>query len=307
MSTAFDPSVDIPALNGKVILITGANAGLGKQAAIDLTKHSPALILMTSRDESRGQAALEQVKATATKGTRVALVHLNLASFASIKQAAQTVMSQTDRLDVLNLNAGILGAPAGLTEEGYEITMGVNHVGHALLLKLLTPLLEATSTSTGTPSRVLSISSVGWKYLEQPVINFDALHTPDAGLASMQRYMQSKLANVLYAREFAKRHPTLKIVSLHPGEADTELYSREPGDDFVVYLQKEVAPKHVVPLSEGVKHELWAMTVVDEKLDNGAYYEPIGVKGLLEKAAADNELAAKLWDWTDKEIDGHGL
>ncbi|KAG9256196.1 uncharacterized protein F5Z01DRAFT_497553 [Emericellopsis atlantica] len=307
MSITFDPSVDIPALNGNVILITGANAGLGKQAAMDLAKHSPALIIMTSRDESRGQDALEQVKAAAKEGTKVSLVLLDLASFASIKQAAQTVMSQTDRLDVLNLNAGILGAPAGLTEEGYEITMGVNHIGHALFLKLLAPLLEATSKSTGTPSRVLSISSVGWKYLEQPTINFDALNTPDAGLASMQRYMQSKLANVLYAREFAKRHPSVKTVSLHPGEVDTELYSREPGDDFVVYLQKEVAPKRVVPVNEGVKHELWAMTVADEELDNGAYYEPIGIKGRLEKGAADNELASKLWDWTDKELEGHGV
>lgn len=304
---AYNPDTDIPSLDDKVIFITGANSGLGKQTALELAKHSPAHIYMTARDSEKGKAAITEVQRVATPGTEISFIALDLTSLASIKEAVQRFVAASERLDILYLNAGILGSPAGQTQEGYEIQMGTNHVGHALLLKLLTPTLEATASSTGSKPRVLSLTSIGYKYLDPPVINFAALKTPDGGVKSMQRYMQSKLASILYAREFAARHPQVVIVSVHPGEVATQLAKREPGDDFVRYLQTEVAPKRTYGVEQGVKNQLWAATAGDEVVVSGEYYEPVGEGGRLGEIGKDEAMAKELWEWTQRELEGHDI
>lgn len=303
----FNPSTDIPSLNGKVILITGANIGLGKATALSLAQHSPAHVFMAARDPTKGEAAVTEVRAVASPGTKVSFLHMDLSSFDSVKAAAKTCTGLEKRLDILYLNAGVLGHPSGTTQEGYETHIGVNHVGHALLLKLLTPTLEATASSFGTKPRIVSLASIGYKFLDPCTIRFADLKTPDSGIGSMQRYMQSKLANIVYARAFAKAHPQFIMVAVHPGEVETELYAREPGDDFVKHLQKDVAPSHWYGVDKGVKSQLWAGTVADEELKNGDYYEPVGEKGKAEKGALDEGLAKDLWEWTQKELEGHEI
>ena len=301
----YNPSTDIPSLSDRVILITGANIGLGKATAHHLAQHSPAHVYMAARDPIKGEAAASEVRAVASPGTEVSFLQLDLASFESIKAAAKTFLAAEKRLDLLYLNAGVLGHPASVTKEGYEMHIGVNHLGHALLLRLLTPTLESTASTSGTKPRVVSLASIGYKYLDPSTIRFADLKTPESGLQSMQRYMQSKLANILYARSFAKAHPNLTIVSVHPGEVQTELYAREPGDDFVKYLQKDVAPTRWFGVEEGVKNQLWAGTADDAKIVSGEYYEPVGEGGRAEKGAVDMDLASELWDWTQKELEGH--
>ncbi|KAF7190494.1 Retinol dehydrogenase 11 [Pseudocercospora fuligena] len=290
---SFNPATDIPPLNNKVILITGANTGLGKQTALELAQHSPAQIWLTSRDFTKGQTAVEEVQKIASPGTKIHLLQLDLSSFASIKSAAKTFLSSVSRLDILFLNAGVLGHPPALTDEGYEIHMGTNHLGHALLLKLLTPLLNKTSQETpGGPSRVVSLTSIGYR-LSDSSIHFHKLRQPD-GLPQILRYIQSKLANLLYAKEVAKRYRESKIVSVHPGEVDTELFSREPGDEQVRFLVEEVAPKRVGSLEEGVKNQIWAAVA---EVESGAYYEPVGRRAE-EGLANDVVMARMLWEWT---------
>lgn len=303
----YNPGTDIPSLEGKVILITGANIGLGKATALNLAQHSPAHIFMAARDPVKGEAAVYEVRAAASPGTKVSFLRMDLASFDSIRAAAKTFIEVHKRLDILYLNAGVLGHPSGTTTEGYEMHIGVNHVGHALLLKLLTPTLEATASSTGTKPRIVNLSSIGHKHLDPSTIRFADLKTPESGLQSMQRYMQSKLANILYARSFAKAYPHLTMVSVHPGEVKTELYARQPGDDFVKYLQKDIAPAHWYGVEQGVKNQLWAGTVADKDIVNGEYYEPVGEIGKAEKGALDDELAKELWEWTQKELEGHKI
>jgi len=191
-----------------------------------------------------------------------------------------------------------MGCPPKLTLEGYEIQMGTNHIGHALLLKLLTPLLLETSVSH--PVRIVSLSSSAWKYAGPEKIQFETLKSLE-GVTPVNRYVQSKTANMLYAQEFAKQQLQLTVVSVDPGEVDTQLFKREPGDEQMGYLQTEVAPKRVRPVENGVKNQLWAATALGVK--SGLHYEPVGVSepsGLI----LDTELAKELWEWTQKELAG---
>ncbi|KAF5001605.1 hypothetical protein FGRMN_911 [Fusarium graminum] len=294
---SFDPSKDIPSLTGKVILITGANTGLGKATAIELAKHSPAHVYLTSRDKAKGYTALEEVRATATEGTKVSLLDLDLSSFESIKAAANEFLQREERLDVLLLNAAVMGIPPFLTKEGYEMHIGVNHLGHALLLKLLKPVLENTSDA-----RVLHLSSGGFRYVGPEGIEFDTLKSTTSTTPLPMRYAQSKLACLLYAREAAKGY-NFNNIAINPGEVQTDLFTREAGDDLMKHLQQNVAPGLEIPISEGVKNHLWATTTPDIK--NGEFYEPVGKTGGLEGQGLNDELAKKLWDWTEEQLKGH--
>lgn len=109
--------MDIPSLEGKVTLITGANTGLGKRTAMELAKHIPSHAWMTARDAPKGATAVEEVSALASI-VQISLLEVNLASFASIKATAKKFFTQTNRLDILYLNAGMLGHPQALTEDG---------------------------------------------------------------------------------------------------------------------------------------------------------------------------------------------
>lgn len=176
-SIPFHPSTDIPSLSNKAILITGANTGLGKAAALELAQHRPTHVWLAARDASRGQAAVADVQKHASSETSVSLLHLDLSSFASIKAAAKTLLASAERLDILMLNAGILGCPPAVSEDGYEMQFATNHLGHALLLKLLLPLLIKTA-ATGADVRVVSVASVGYKFSTAKTIQLDTLKTP---------------------------------------------------------------------------------------------------------------------------------
>ncbi|KAH6960397.1 hypothetical protein DER45DRAFT_627523 [Fusarium avenaceum] len=296
---AFDPSKDIPSLAGKVILITGANTGLGKATAIELVKHYPAHVYLTSRNPDKGKAALEEIQSGASVGTKVSLLDLDLSSFESIKAAASEFLQREERLDVLLLNAGVMGAPATLTKDGYEMHIGTNHLGHALLLKLLQPVLEKTPDT-----RVIHLSSGGFRHVGPEGIEFDTLKSATSTTALPLRYAQSKLACLLYAREAAKRYSFINI-AINPGEVQTDLFTREAGDELMKYLQTEVAPKLEIPIDEGVKNHLWATTC--PVIKNGEFYEPVGKTGGLEGHGLDDEMARKLWDWTEEQLKNQSL
>jgi NAD(P)-dependent dehydrogenase (short-subunit alcohol dehydrogenase family) len=179
--------------------------------------------------------------------------------------------------------------------------MGTNHVGHALLLDLLMPLL--LKTASVHPVRVVNLGSAVSQSVRPDKIQFETLKSLE-GVSPVNRYVQTKQANMLYAQELAKHYPQLTIVSVNPGDVATQLFSREPGDEQMVYLQTEVAPKRWGPVEEGVKNQLWAAT--GEGVTSGCFYDPVGVyepSGL----SLDIELAEKLWDWTRKELDGQKI
>ena len=195
--------------------------------------------------------------------------------------------------------------------------MGTNHVGHALLLKLLTPRLRQTSTITGAPARVVSMASSAWKHAGPEKIQFATLKDPFGGAVTpVKRYIQSKTANMLYAREVAKHgiannsdkgEKPFVILSVDPGEVNTQLFTRAPGDEQMAGLQTKVAPKVVRPVVEGVKNQLWDATAPDGDVVNGAHYEPVGYRPEPSGLMLDEELGRRVWEWTCKELEGQEI
>ncbi|KAJ9628200.1 hypothetical protein H2204_009460 [Knufia peltigerae] len=299
---SFDPARDIPSLDGKVILITGGNIGIGKQSALDLSKHNPAQLWIAARNAKTGNETVDEIKA-ATPGAKVRFLEMDLASFESIKKAVKTFQESSPRLDILMCNAGVMGGPPTTTKEGYEFHIGINHVGHALLFKLLVPqLLEAAKNPIGDEPRVIFVSSLGHKYGPAGGIVFESLKTKGGDLSGTAKYGQSKLANLLYPQEIAKRYPQITAVSIHPGNVKTDLFSTPESSLVVNFLRRVVIPLFGVSVQEGAKNQLWAATA--RNVSSGQYYEPVGIGGKQGAVAKDPELARKLWEWTEKELEG---
>lgn len=294
---AFPPGTD---LTGKSILITGAASGLGFQSAVSLVSHDPppAVIFLTARTLARATAAVSSLPVPATtQSTKVVPLALDLSSFSSIAAFAARLPSAT--LDILLLNAGIMAVPPGLTADGYEMHFGTNHLGHALLTKLLLPVLQRAPS----PRVVVLASSVhrswpqgwGWKP--------DSLTTEARDMGAYDRYHRSKLANVLFAREMARRYPGVKTVSVHPGMVNTGIVGSETPWVMTTAITV-LKPLVVKSVEDGVRNQLWAC--VSDEVVSGEYYEPVGVAGKASKDGKDDLLAVELWEWTERELAAHG-
>jgi retinol dehydrogenase 12 len=302
-SVSFDASKDIPALDGKVILVTGGNIGLGKQAVLEYSRHGPAQIWLAARNLDKAQAALNEIKQQVADAP-IRLLELDLGSFESVKKAAQTFLAESDRLDILMLNAGIMGASAALTTDGYELQFGTNHMGHALLTKLLLPVLDRTAKADGADVRIVSLSSHVHMWLPKGGFQFDTLKTTAESMGGYPRYYQSKLANVLWARQLAKQHPQFTVASIHPGIVKTNLMANSTGSAVVRAIGAGISSLFFASVETGVKNQLWASVAKDVK--SGEYYEPVGIPGLASADGKNDDLAKQLWDWTEKELEGHG-
>jgi NAD(P)-dependent dehydrogenase (short-subunit alcohol dehydrogenase family) len=298
---AFNPSTDIPTLTGKTILITGANIGLGKQSVLEFARHAPSRIWLASRNPTKAHAAIQEILAHVPEAP-VTFLELDLASFDSVCRAAERFCQQSDRLDILMLNAGIMGVPEGLTDNGFEVHFGTNHMGHALLTRLLLPTLLATSQLPGADVRVVILTSAGLAWARRGGIDFDILKSTAPKLSKNQRYGQSKLANVLFGRELARRFPQLTVASVHPGVVRTNLAAPAMEQSAFLRLVLPVISSTLLPGPvAGVKNQLWA--AVSKAVESGNYYEPVGVTRKVQFFAAREKLSLQLWEWTEAELD----
>lgn len=303
----FDASKEIPDLSGKVILITGGTAGLGSATALSFAAHAPGQIYFTGRSQPSADKLIREVKAK-YPNLGITFIQCDLASLASVQNAVKNLLSKIDRLDILMANAGVMALPHGQTSDGYEIQFGTNHMGHALLVKLLVPLMEDTAEKTGDV-RIVWNTSLGYGLHPRGGILFDKVKTPQKDISPISghwiRYGQSKLANLLYARSFAKHHPAITSVSIHPGVSATGLVtSLGIMDRLLVYVTnigKMLSPEQCA------WNQQWAATAPigkgSRQVESGCYYEPVGVKGKLSGEAGNDELAEKLWVWTQKELE----
>jgi NAD(P)-dependent dehydrogenase (short-subunit alcohol dehydrogenase family) len=328
MGKKFDPSRDIGSLEGKVILVTGGtylsylpptfhtdststgNAGLGKQTVTYLASHSPARIYLAARTPSKATSAIADIQTAVPNACEIIHLPLDLTSFSSIASAADTFKSRESRLDILINNAGIMASPYSTTKEGYEIQLGTNHMGHALLTKLLLPTLLETSKQPGADVRIVTLSSMGHHLTPPSGIEFNQSALENIG--TWRRYGASKLANVLYTRSLAEQHPSITCVSLHPGVILTDLFNNMRSNPFMrvgmwLYgLIGRVLPGHYRSAVDGALNQTWAATVRKEELVNGGFYKPVGVLNGGSKWAKDEELKRKLWEWTEAELERQG-
>ncbi|KAI2633150.1 NAD(P)-binding protein [Hypomontagnella submonticulosa] len=298
----FDLERDVPELTGKVILITGGTKGLGAAAAKMLASRHPAKIYITGRNESAAQRVIADIKSTGTS-TEVVWIHCDHTNLASVKEAAETISSKESRLDVLMANAGVMALPPGLTKDGYEIQFGINHVAHALLIRKLLGLLQKTAKEHGE-ARILPISSLALVLApRQHGIVFDDLKTTQAYwiLGKWQRYAQSKLANLLYGRELARRYPEILTLIVDPGPSNTGLVSSLGFlDKMIVYLGNI---NKFLEDGQGHLNQVWAVGVPKDQVKQGEFYEPVAkpTQGYTHWCL-DQQLAERLWDWTEEEL-----
>ncbi|KAK0724347.1 hypothetical protein B0H67DRAFT_567726 [Lasiosphaeris hirsuta] len=301
---SFNPATDIPSQASKVILVTGGNSGLGKESILALAKYgSPAVIWLGARSAERAQAAIDDIH-KAAPGAVIKAVDLDLSSFDSIKAAARRVLAESDRLDTLMLNAGIMATPPAVTKEGYEIQFGTNHVGHALLTKLLLPLIQKTMP-INPDVRIIVLASIGHQLAPKEGILFDTVKSSQENISSLTKYGQSKLSNIFFAAELARRYPQIKSVAIHPGPVNTNLaVPFTKSNKILGGIINAVAAVTFVTPEKGAQGQLWAATAPSDAVISGEYYTPVGKLGQGTTLSKDAALAARLWEWTEKELEG---
>ncbi|KAI3554964.1 hypothetical protein CABS01_11628 [Colletotrichum abscissum] len=302
----FSPEKDIPDLAGKVIIVTGGSSGLGKESVIQLAKHNPAAIYLTARTEARGNAAIKEVEqAVPAAKNKIKYLELDLGSFASIKKSTDAFLTSADRLDILMNNAGLMATPPGLTTDGYEVQFGSNYMGPALFTKLLLPILKKTAEQSGSDVRVVNLSSELFKQAPSEGILLSKCKTPLDDISSLARYGQSKLADYYHTRTLSQLYPSIKFVAVHPGVVNTGIFDdfrkRRPWVGGVVSVLGSI---FLTDVHAGARAQLWASTAASASVKSGGFYNP-KFKEYKEANLYDDKAAKELWDWTEKELEGH--
>ncbi|KAI0550360.1 putative short-chain dehydrogenase [Xylaria curta] len=300
----FNPEKDIPPLDGKVILVTGGTAGLGKASIQALAGRGPSHIYFTGRNAKAGQTLIAETKKT-NPSVGLTFLEMDFLSLASVKNGCDQFIH--DRLDILMCNAGIMFKPPALSKDGYEATFATNHLAHALIIKQLLPTMLKTAENPGADVRLINLTSEGWSGHPREGINFSTLQTTqNAMFGKFTRYGQSKLANVVYAAEVARRYPQIVAVSVHPGVVKTDLVNTlSASEKALVYGANFLMGVSLMKEEQGCLSQLWvAAGARRDELVNGAYYRPVGVmsNSQLDKIAKSEEFANKLWTWTDEAV-----
>ncbi|KAI5460337.1 oxidoreductase [Mariannaea sp. PMI_226] len=298
----FNAETDLPLLSGRVILITGGTRGVGKTALLHLAAKKPAHIYFTGRSQS----AADSVLSALPEGVEATFLNCDLTSVDSVKAAADRFAH--DRLDVFVANAGIMAVDAGLTQDGFEMQFGVNHIGNAALLLRLLPVMRTTAAQPGSDVRFVSLTSTGYRGHPREGIRFADLRTmqEDIPLGTWGRYAQSKLANIVFAQELGRREPRIASLAVHPGVVETELVTRL--GFWNKALVRVTNPMGLMTPEQGGLNTAWAAagTDVREKVERGkgkvALFMPVGKGNGGDAMCLDETLGKRLWEWTEEVV-----
>ncbi|XP_073844811.1 retinol dehydrogenase 13-like [Musca autumnalis] len=278
--------------DGKVVIVTGSNTGIGKETVRELAKRG-ATVYMACRDMKKCEEAREEI-VLETRNKYVYCRECDLASLESIRKFAETFKAEQKRLDILINNAGVMRCPRSLTKEGFELQLGVNHMGHFLLTNLLLDELKKAA-----PSRIVVLSSVAHTRGEINVGDLNSEKSYDEGKA----YNQSKLANVLFTRELGRRleGTGVTVNALHPGVVDTELF-RHMGffnSFFASLIFKPLSWPFLKSPKNGAQTTLYAALDEDLATVSGKYFSDCAIKDVAPQAK-DDALAKWLWAVSEK-------
>jgi NAD(P)-dependent dehydrogenase (short-subunit alcohol dehydrogenase family) len=295
-----DKMNQLPNQDGRVIIVTGANSGLGYETTMALAQKK-AKIIMACRSMDKASRAKEKIQQQVPHAD-LEVMPIDLSSLKSVKAFAKDFQSKYDKLDVLINNAGVMAPPYSKTVDGFEMQLGANYLGHFLLTGLLIDTIVKTPQS-----RVVTLSSLVHK---DGKINFDDLHS-EKKYDAMKAYAQSKLACLMFSFELQRRlekagiHQTISTAS-HPGIADTELSRNMP--KIIYYLAKyTIAPFFTHAPREGAKPTILA-AIGEAK--GGDYFGPTGLREMKGKAgkatftdlSKDETIARQLWDISEKLV-----
>jgi retinol dehydrogenase-13 len=277
-------------MQNKIVIVTGANSGMGLATTIELAKLG-AHVIMACRSRERGlQALAEAMKQSGSN--RIELMILDLSSLASIHSFAQTFKAKHDRLDVLINNAGVVSLKRGTTKDGFELTMGVNHLGHFLLTNLL--LDELIHAQQG---RIINVSSGAHK---SGAINFQDPYLTK-GYNVWKGYANSKLANILFTKQLATRlnGTNVTVNSLHPGAVGTHIgINRETGFGKSVWAL--IRPLFLTA-AQGSETAIYLAASDEGSTVTGEYFYKKKIAPISSKAG-NLQLAEQFWIWSEREV-----
>jgi len=290
-------AADVPDQSGRTAVVTGASGGLGLETAEVLAARG-ATVVLAGRDLRKTEWAADRIRSAAA-GASVLTVHLDLASLASVREAAEQIRDACPRLDLLINNAGVMAIPREVTEDGFERTLATNHLGHFALTGLLLGRLLDTEGS-----RVVTVSSNGHK-MGHGVVHFDDLQL-ERGYKPWPAYYQSKLANLLFTYELQRRLSAAGAgtiaVAAHPGNARTDLW-RHSRFNQALY-DPRLRPLTFWFAQSGHLGALATLrAATDQAAGGGDYYGPPGrleftghpVRVESSAASHDEAVAARLW------------
>lgn len=270
----------------RTVVVTGANTGIGLATASALAGQGWR-VWVACRSERKGAAAVASIKA-ATGNDAVFLLMLDLADLSSVRDGAKSFLEPYEPLHVLVNNAGVGGA-RGLTKQGFELMFGVNHLGHFLLTQLLLERLVSSA-----PSRVVTVSSDA--HYNAPGVDFEAVRRPARGITGLGEYAVSKLCNVLFSQELARRTEGTGVhaYALHPGVVASDIWRRVP------WPVRPIVTRNMLSVSEGAQTSLYCATSPEVASESGLFYDKCAVRAA--SSVATPELGRALWErseaWT---------
>ena len=280
-------------MSAPTALITGGNAGIGNAVALALAQQNFRVVIAARRSE-RGEAAVATVRRE-NGSAAVDWLALDLADLASVRRCASIFRERYDRLDVLVNNAGTIRSRRAISADGYEVTFQVNHLGHFLLTSLLLDRLQASA-----PARIINVSSQTYRR-ERDGLNFDDLQL-EGGYSTLRAYAASKLANIYFTRELARRlgEGDVTVYAVHPGTVRTEL----GGDGELTGLEGVgwwVVKRFLMSPSKGAAPIVLLATAADISAPSGAYFKRMK-REHLSGAAADGDAARRLWEISERLV-----
>lgn len=280
-------------MHGRVVVITGANSGIGLATAKALAAQG-ATVVMTARDAAKGNEAAREVAAFSAS-EEVYPVTFDLSNLTSVRKGAAQILQQFEKIHVLINNAGLVLSERRLSADGYEMTFAVNHLGHFLLTNLLLERLE-----TSSPSRIINVASTAHKQARGGV--------PFADLQSaqhyrgMQVYAASKLENILFTTELARRleKTTITANALHPGVVATG-YARDGDTSGVLAFGIKVIKPFVLTPEQGAKTSIFLAADPGVEKVTGKYFVKCK-EARPSKAATDAYAAQHLWKVSEELV-----
>jgi NAD(P)-dependent dehydrogenase (short-subunit alcohol dehydrogenase family) len=285
-------------MKGKVVVVTGSNVGVGLETAVGVAALEATTVL-ACRNEAKAAAAAAEVTRR-TWNDDVHVVRLDLGDLESVRAAADEIRGRWDRLHVLVNNAGGTWTQRQVTAQGFEQTFGVNHLGHFYLTNLLLPRLRDSA-----PSRVVSVTSAG-HHAARRGMRFDDLQS-ERGYEGFEAYCRSKLANLLFTRELARRLEAGSVTAnaVHPGSVRSSFGMDGDLTGFSGWGLRLVRPFEIGP-RRGAKTSIFLATSPDVADQTGMYWVR-SKPGHMSRQARDDAAAVRLWDESEKLCSSAGF
>jgi len=280
-------------MSGKTVVVTGANSGIGRETAVGLARMG-AKVVITVRDRTRGEAAVSDIRAR-SGNEKVAMVVFDLGDLASVRSGASQILETCDRIDVLLNNAGIVLSDRRVSADGLEATFAVNHLGPFLLTELLMDRIKNSS-----PSRIVNVASTAHKGARRG-LNFDDLQSTFA-YSGMRVYSQSKLANIYFTTELARRLADTGVTAncLHPGTVATG-YGRDGDTKGVLSFGLKVIKPFILTAEKGARTSVYLASSPEVSAVTGKYFVKCR-PAVPSKAARDDAAAKRLWEVSEELV-----